>query len=153
MRLASGVIATLAALGVVACSDNASAPDPNLWLAEAACSGRYLVLGGVKGDCGGPYDRDACILEELERFAGPVCGLVAARLALCDTKRAVTCTPEGAIVDITGVDCAAEVADYYACVKAREAGRKTPWPVGGDADGGTRDSGLPGDAALGDGGR
>ena len=140
-------IAIIAAFALAGCSEDSGPNDPNLWLAEASCSGHYLVVEGNKDTCGG-YDHESCVRNKLNMYADPVCGLAGARMSVCGTKTAVVCNPDDSVVDIAGVDCSAEVADYYACLDAKKKGRTKPWPIGGDADAGAVDGGLSRDGSA-----
>ena len=130
-------IAIVAAFALAGCSEDAGPNDPNLWLAEATCAPRTILLAASETNCGTGGDRDGCIRRTLAEFADPVCGASAVPVAYCGTRTLYVCQPDGTLVDISGISCRAEVADYYACLAAKRKGRTRPWPIGGDADAGT----------------
>ncbi len=141
-------IAILASLALASCSADAGSTDPNLWLAEKACAPRTVLLDASATNCGTGGDRETCVRRQLDSFADPVCGLAALPVALCDTETLYACEANGDLVEISHVDCSAEVADYYACLDAKKKGRTKPWPIGGDADARTVDGGLSRDGSA-----
>jgi len=135
-------VAIMCALALLGCSDDPAPSDPNLWLAEKVCGARVAFIDATATKCGTLVDDDGCIRRELEEYADPVCGSAAIMIAVCASHRLSVCQPDGTLVLVSGGTCADEVADYYACLRAKDKGRTTPWPVGGDAglarDGGGR---------------
>ena len=126
-------IAIVAAFALAGCSEDAGPNDPNLWLAEETCAPRTVLLAASETNCGTGGDRDGCIRRRLAEFADPVCGASAVPVAYCNTRTLYVCQPDGTFVNISGVGCRAEVADYAACLNAKRKGRTTPWPIGGPA--------------------
>ena len=135
-------IAILASLALASCSADAGSTDSNLWLAEKVCAPRTVVLDASATNCGATEDHEECVRRELATFGDEVCGLVAVNVDLCSAQKTSVCEPNGLLVDVSGVDCSAEVADYYACLDAKKKGRTKPWPIGGDPDAGAGDGGA-----------
>jgi len=126
-------VATMCALALLGCSDDPAPNDPNLWLAERVCVANVAFIDATAAKCGAGRDEDACIRRQLESYADSVCGSAAIMIDVCASHRLFVCQPNGTLVLVSGGACADEVADYYACLRAKDKGRTTPWPVGGDA--------------------
>jgi len=126
-------VAIICAMAVAGCSADPGPSDPNLWLAERVCGPNVVFIDAAATKCGVSGDDAACIRRELDWYGDPVCGLAAVMLAVCSSRRLLVCEPDGKLVLVSGGDCRAEVDDYYACLRAKDKGRTTPWPVGGDA--------------------
>jgi hypothetical protein len=141
-------IAIVVALALAGCSEDAGPTDPNLWLAEKVCAPRTVMLDASATNCGATEDHEECVRRELATFGDEVCGLVAVNVDLCSAQKTSVCEPNGTLVNISGIDCSAEVADYYACLDAKAKGRTKPWPIGGDADAGAADGGLSRDGSA-----